>query len=115
VTRPALGPVARQNALAARASALDASGAHYALFHLSFGPEADQDACERAVDAAEAYQAELAQARAELCVEGGPRAGPDTTAAPADHGDRRHTPAAARRRDAAPIIAHGGDRPGAPR
>jgi hypothetical protein len=78
------GPIARQNALAARASALDSSGAHYALYHLAFGAEADQDACERALDAADRYAAELAKARAQLRADGEARAGPG--------GDRQGAP-----------------------
>jgi hypothetical protein len=64
VTRPGAAPgfTTRQEALAARANVLDATGAHYALFHLAFGPETDMDALERALGAADRYQAELRQA-----------------------------------------------------
>ena len=118
MTRPcaAPGPIARQDALAARASALDSSGAHYALYHLAFGAEADQAACAGALAAAEAYQAELAAARAELRAEGGPRAGPGDAKAAALPGAAAQTPAAATR--AEPSVSSldgGGDRPGAPR
>lgn len=68
------GPIARQNALAARAAALDSSGAHYALFHLAFGPKADMDALEAALGAADQYQAELARAAAQLQAEREPPA-----------------------------------------
>ena len=87
-------PRARQDALAARAAALDAAGAHYALAYLAFGSEADMATLERALAAADHYAAELAAARERLAAE--TRAGPDTTAAPAQEAAAQ-TPAARRR------------------
>jgi hypothetical protein len=78
-------PRARQDALAARAAALDASGAHYALAYLAFGSEADMATLKRALAAADHYAAELAAGRERLAAE--TRAGPATTeAAPAQGG-----------------------------
>jgi len=81
VTRPGAAPgfTTRQEALAARANVLDATGAHYALFHLAFGPETDIDA----LGAADRYQAELRQAAAALQAAGAPLAGPLAAAAAA--------------------------------
>jgi hypothetical protein len=104
-------PRARQDALAARAAALDAAGAHYALAYLAFGSEADMATLERALAAADHYAAELAAARERLAAE--TRAGPDTTAAPAQEAAAQ-TPAA-RRRSTPSTVDHDGDRPGGAR
>jgi hypothetical protein len=62
--RPAPSPVSRQNALADRVKALDSSGSHYALFWLIFGAGTDLDVVEAALDAADRWRAELAEAAA---------------------------------------------------
>jgi hypothetical protein len=86
VIRPGAGPpapglAARQNVLAVRAGALDATGARYALFNLAFGSQADQDTLERALGAADRYQAELRHAAAAPQADR-PRAGLDRDGRP---------------------------------
>jgi hypothetical protein len=84
VTPPGAGFTARQKALAARVAALDATGAHYALFHRAFGSEADMDALEHALSGADRYQVELRQAAAKLRAAAAPRAGRPQAAAGSD-------------------------------
>jgi hypothetical protein len=104
VTRPGAAPcpVARQNALAARAGPLDSTGAHYALFHLAYGPGADMDTG----GAADRYAAELRAA-------GAPRASPAAAALPVANEERRPETSPPPRGEATPTVAHGADRAGA--
>jgi hypothetical protein len=97
------GPIARQRALADRAARLPASGAFYTLFQLAFGTGAGQDALEAALDAADAYLAELEKARAKL------RAGPPTaTAVPVAQEDRRLETSPPPGGEVTSTVAHGG-------
>jgi len=71
-----LGP-----ALAGRVAALDSRVVYFALFVLAHGGEADRAALGRALDAADRYAVQLAEARAEIRAERS-RAGPGTATAP---------------------------------